>query len=147
MTESRLYSFFEWVDNINFHAGGYEHKLDLAILKHVEYFVEQHLLSLTDVVIDIFEHEKQGNFWIFGKVLLNLRNHLYSVKLLWLFFETEGFAKLHQNFIFISFQKGRIDSDYFQLLIRVILLKVLTTVYDNLTDQVMHYLLRSCEDK
>jgi len=64
-----------------------------------------------------------------------------------LFFEAESFAKLHQNFIFISLQKGRIDSDNFQLLIRVILLKVLTTVYDNLTDQVMHYLLRSCEDK
>jgi len=82
MTKSRLNSFLERINYVYFHASSYKYKLNLAVLKHVEYLVKQDLLRLADVVVYIFENKQKRYFGIFCKVLLNFRYHFNSVKLL-----------------------------------------------------------------
>ena len=46
VTEPGLDSLLKRVNDVNFHTGGNEHELDLTVLQHVKYLIEQHLLGL-----------------------------------------------------------------------------------------------------
>ena len=103
MAKSRFHPLFERVNDVYFHASGNEQELDLTILQHIENFVEQNLLGLTNVVVDVLKHEQQRHLLVISEVLLNLRNHLHSVELFRLLFEPQCFAELHKYLTFIRF--------------------------------------------
>jgi hypothetical protein len=59
MAETRFHSLFERINNIDFHTCGYEQKLNLTVLQHVEYLIQQNLLRFVNVVVDILKHKEQ----------------------------------------------------------------------------------------
>jgi hypothetical protein len=86
VTKSRLDSLLERVNNVHLHTRSNEDEPNLAVLQHIKDFVKQNLFSLADVVVNVLEHEEQGNFGVFSEVLLNFRDHFNGIKLLCLFF-------------------------------------------------------------
>ena len=60
LRKSRLDSFFERIDYVNFLAGGYENERDLRVAKHVQDFVEHVLLAPFNIEVDILKNKKNA---------------------------------------------------------------------------------------
>ena len=76
MAEPRFDPLLKTIDDIYLATSGHKDHRYLHLCKHVQNFVQQHLLAVLHVVLNILKNEEDGAVAVLGEVVLQDAEHL-----------------------------------------------------------------------